>query len=308
MFPSPSQFEEYLNQLESLDLEEENSEEALDDLFQKLETLPIVSYPLPSDFPMTRARLNNDGERFDHVSQVWHKPEELNNGFGRASNPNNNVLYCAFDPYPDNKSTDKPVERITALCEVSDIYFTNPDETISETVTFARWFPGQQLNLVCPFDFSRLSSESPILEDMNQAYSNIVNEYEEYEDQITRFHTFIANQFAKHPIEEEHEYKITALFTEMIMEKGFDGVIYPSVKTDLRGFNVAVNSNIVEDNFNLFAVCECTHYLKQDYSFVNNDLLTSEIKEDGSFQLLPLEHPYTLPEEQVQKIIESNII
>ncbi|MDZ7693693.1 MAG: RES domain-containing protein [Balneolaceae bacterium] len=255
---------------------------------------------------MTRARLNSDGERFHHVNQVWHKPEKLNNGFGRASNPNSNVMYCAFDPYPPNKSKDKPVERITALCEVSDIYFTNQDETISETVTFARWVPGQQLNMVCPFDFSRLSSESPILKNMNQAYSNIIEKYDEYEDQISRFHTFIAEQFAKHPIEEEYEYKITALFTEMIMEKGFDGVIYPSVKTDLRGFNVAVNSTTVEDSFNLFAVCECTHYLKHDYSLVNNNLLTSEIEQDGSFQLAPLDHPYTLPEEQILKIIEQN--
>lgn len=304
MFPSPSEFDSLLNQLESVNLSEDSAEKQLYDLFKKLVTLPVVSYSLPADFPLTRARLNNNGERYSQVDQVWHKPTECNTGFGRASNPNINVMYGAINPYPDN-SINKPDERITALCEISDIYFTNPEDIKTEVVTFARWVPGKELKMICPFDFSELSLESPIMNEMNEAYLKVIEENEPFNEQITRFHAFISNQFSKYPILNEYEYKTTALFTEMITSMGFDGVIYPSVKTDLKGFNVAINSEFVEENFSLFAVAECTHYRKRNYSFVNYDLLTDKIKDDGTFQL-SADHPYSLTDQQIQEIIERN--
>lgn len=305
MFPTPADFNALLNRLESVRLEEDTAEKQLYELFKKLETLPVVSYPLPPDFPLTRARLNNENERFNQVNHVWHKPKEFNTGFGRASNPHINVMYGAIDPYPPNESTDKPVERITALCEVSKIYFTDPEEIQSEIVTFARWLPGKKLQMICPFDFSKFETDSPILKDMYEAYSKVVEENERYKEQITRFHAYISKQFSKHPISKGYEYKTTALFTEMIISMGFDGIIFPSVKTDLRGFNVAINSQIVEEYFKLFAVCECTHYKKKKYSFVNNDLLTDKVEDDGSFEL-SADHPYSLSEDQIKQIIDQN--
>lgn len=304
MFPSPSEFGSLLNQLENINLSEDSAEKQLYDLFKKLVTLPVVSYSLPADFPLTRARLNNNGERYSQVDQVWHKPPELNTGFGRASNPYINVMYGAINLYPGH-SINKPDERITALCEISSIYFTEPKDIKNEIVTFARWVPGKELKMVCPFHFSELSLASPIMNEMYEAYLKVLRENESFKEQITRFHAFISSQFSKFPISNEYEYKTTALFTEMIISMGFDGVIYPSVKTDMKGINVAINSEFVEENFKLFAVGECTHYRKKKYSYVNNDLLTDKIKEDGTFQL-SADHPYSLSDKQIQEIIESN--
>jgi hypothetical protein len=304
MFPTPSEFDSLLYQLEDVNLSEDSAEKQLYDLFKKLQTLPVVSYSLPANSPLTRARLNNDGERYSQVHQVWHKPTEFNTGFGRASNPYINVMYGAINPYTDH-SINKPDERITALCEISNIYFTEPEDLKTEVVTFARWVPGKELNMVCPFDFSELSLESPIMNELNEAYLKVIRDNESFKEQITRFHAYISSQFSKYPIAHEYEYKTTALFTEMILSMGFDGVIYPSVKTDLKGINVAINSEFVEKNFKLFAVGECTHYRKRKYSYVNNDLLTDKIKEDGTFQL-SADHPYSLSDQQIQEIIERN--
>lgn len=305
MFPTKEEFDGLIRQLENLDLRSDSAERKIYDIFKKLKTFPVISYPIPGDFPITRARLNENNKRFEKIQEVWHKPDEYNTGFGRASNPHFNVMYGAFDPYPANDDSDKPVERITAMCEISNIYFFEPEEIETETVTFARFYPGKQLNLICPFDFSKLSSESPILADMNNAFEKLVNENEEYGDQIVRFNKFISNQFSKYPISNEKDYKITALFTECVINMGFDGVIYPSVKTDLRGFNIAVNSEVVEEYFQLFAVCECTHYHKKKYSNLNNDLLTDEINEDGTFELPP-DHPYKKSEKELLDDIARN--
>lgn len=305
MFPSPSDFDTLLNQLENVDLKSDSAEKYLYELFKKLETLPVVSYSLPDDFPITRARLNNDGERFNKINQVWHKPDELNTGFGRASNPYINVMYGAINPYPENDATDKPVERITALCEISNIYFSEPKDIQNEVVTFARWLPGKTLNLVCPFDFSKLATESPILNEINNAYLKIIKENKDYEQQIIRFHTYISDQFCRYPISNDYEYKTTALFTEMIINMGFDGVVYPSVKTDLKGFNVAIKSDLVAENFKLFVVGECTHYKKKKNSFININLLTTRIEDNGSFRLSD-DHPYSLTFEQIEQFIDHN--
>ncbi len=305
MFPAKEEFDSLISQLEDLDLANDSAEREIYNIFKRLNTFPVVSYPIPEDFPITRARLNENNKRFVKTQEVWYKPEEYNTGFGRASNPHLNIMYGVFDPYPANDDTDKPVERFTAMCEISNIYFSEPEEIKTETVTFARFYPGKQLNLICPFDFSKLSSESPILADMNDVFDKLVSEKKEYGDQILRFNKFISNQFSKYPIENESEYKITALFTECIINMGFDGVIYPSVKTDLRGFNVAVNSAVVEEYFQLFAVCECTHYQKRKYSILNNDLLTYEINEDGTFELSP-DHPYKKSEKELLEDIARN--
>lgn len=305
MFPSPKEFDEYLAQLENLNLSEETAEKKVYDLFNKLLTLPITAYSLPADFPTTRARINYNGDRFKQKEEVWYKPDEYNTGYGRANNTELNVFYGAIDPYPANNDINKPIERMTALCEISDIYFSEPKETTTETVTFSRWYLGKELLLACPFDFSKLSSESPILSDLDKAFKKTVKENQDYKEQINRFHTFISEEFSKHPIDDEHEYKITALFTEMMIKSKFDGIIYPSVKTEKVGFNIAIPSQTVKDNFQLFAVAECTHYRKEDYSTLNNDLLAIEIDDDGFFELSP-GHPYKLTEKEILQDIEEN--
>lgn len=86
MFPAQEEFDCLIRQLENLELANDSAEREIYGVFKKLKTLPVVSYPIPEDFPITRARLNENNKRFEKTQEVWHKPEKYNTGFGRASN------------------------------------------------------------------------------------------------------------------------------------------------------------------------------------------------------------------------------
>lgn len=120
MFPTITEFDIIIDSLSQVDLRNDQSEREVYSHIKRLINLPVVCYSLPHDFPITRARLNSENERFNNLSQVWHKPDKFNTDFGRASNQLFNVLYGAISPFPENV-TNKPVERITALSEVSGI-------------------------------------------------------------------------------------------------------------------------------------------------------------------------------------------
>lgn len=303
MFPTISEFDIIIENLNQVDLSNDQSEKEVYSHLKRLINLPVVCYSLPQDFPITRARLNAENERFDNLSQVWHKPDKFNTDFGRASNTYFNILYGAISPFQENV-TNKPAERITALSEVSRIYFNETSELQTEIVTFARFIPGKQLNLICPFDFGSYSDESALFMEMKNAFDKTIKEYPDYEYQITKFHSFIASQFKKFPIRDTFEYKLTALFTEIVLNLGFDGIMYPSVRTDLKGFNVAISSKFVEANFKLLAVCESTHYKRLKQSFLNNDLMTDVIQPNGDFTLSE-NHEYKCPEELIINQLNS---
>ncbi|MDP3930081.1 MAG: hypothetical protein Q8R57_13755 [Bacteroidota bacterium] len=75
---------------------------------------------------------------------------------------------------------------------------------------------------------------------------------------IFKFLEFISEEFAK-PVKSHEEYKFSALYsTKVLLEKGKDAIIYPSVKTDTEGLCIAIKPNIIEEkcSFSLVEVCE----------------------------------------------------
>ena len=56
----------------------------------------------------------------------------------------------------------------------------------------------------------------------------------------------MANEFAKENINEDYDYMISAVFSEMATKNRVDGIIYPSVRVGGKGFNIAITPKATE--------------------------------------------------------------
>lgn len=81
---------------------------------------------------------------------------------------------------------------------------------------------------------------------------------------------YFAKQFAKTEIRGDYDYLPSAIYTERVvhMQPGnnieIGGILYPSVKTLGKGFNIALTPTTTDTCLQLRAVGECTIYKKVD--------------------------------------------
>ena len=85
---------------------------------------------------------------------------------------------------------------------------------------------------------------------------------------------------------------ISAIFSEMSVEKGQAGLYYPSVRADGMGYNVAIAPDVVDTSLKLLVAGECKMYKKGDRTIVDNETVCIIDDDAKPFTFLPvaLEH------------------
>src|SRR5699024_168326 len=96
---------------------------------------------------------------------------------------------------------------------------------------------------------------------------------------------FLASEFAKEKIESDFDYMISAIFTENVIRQGLDGVLYPSVRTAGKGFNIAITPKATE-KLALYVAGECSIYKSKDQVVVGNDAIVELDGKQKEFKLL----------------------
>ena len=81
---------------------------------------------------------------------------------------------------------------------------------------------------------------------------------------------FIASEFKKSKISSDSDYLISAIFSDVMVSKGFDGILYPSVRTEGKGINVALTPSAVEKKMKLELAGICIIYKNKDIVVIDN--------------------------------------
>jgi hypothetical protein len=137
-------------------------------------------------------------------------------------------------------------------------------------VTFSKWRVLQDIRLIAIIQHADYYERNSFTKEVADYFSDNLNKMGEHKEEIEIFTTYIASEFAKE-ISHEYEYLISAAFTEQIVNKGFDGVLYPSVQLDGAGFNVALTPQVADTKIQLEVVEECTAYKYFDKCCIDND-------------------------------------
>jgi hypothetical protein len=216
-----------------------------------------------------RARLNEPDEHFYSRCQLTYKPQQFNKTCQRASTPQMTMFYGSILP-------EELEEGELDLTRVVPTYEAIPwlrDKTTKgiETITYSRWIVKKDINLLAILQHDEFYDRSSYTRRLMNDYNNFLDQYPDKKEDTIAFTTFIASEFAKEVVN-EYDYLISAAFTKSIIDKGFDGILYPSVKLNGAGFNVALTPEAADTKLDLAVVVECSAYKLYEHTVLDNDL------------------------------------
>ena len=212
--------------------------EHIDEYFKEyynLGLIGVIETRLPRGMNIYRSRLNTANESFSSIDQISYPrtPPEV---FGRASCPNSTMFYGSYSPEKVLES-----ENISGSeDEISLGYVTNAFEVSSflrdtsasgeERITIGKWQVQKGIKLAIIVFHEEYANKTQFAKFLNKDFTAYLEKFSQYKNETMLWNSFISKEFAK-PVEDSnhHEYIISATYTDFLLRKGFDGIIYPII-------------------------------------------------------------------------------
>lgn len=222
---------------------------------------------------VVRARIGSNVTKASDLSYK-HSPCS-DHRFRRASTPDMRMFYGCL--VADGRSAF-PSEYVTAV-ECSRLLSEEQLEG-DELVTFGLWEvtrPITVIEVIHPNYFSN-AENNPLVKGAKFRYETLLascpKEMREELDLRAEFFSYVFSR--PNPSKKDYEYLVSAIFSEMSVAKGYDGLLYPSVATDgMMGLNVALTDKAVDAYMKLSHVSRFKIRKELDGS------VSMEYKDDG---------------------------
>lgn len=271
---------EIINKLSNLDLSTYPVDEVHGSL-KKLGSFGVILFILKPGKRILRGRINTLSGEFDNISKVSYKPMEYNKTFMRASTPHRTMFYGSI--VPELCVNNEPqTARITIINEISE--FARDIKSVGEeSITFSVWEVQKEIRLISLFHNEGFERPTELSKKIQSEFEIIMQSYPDKLESTLEIAKFLGEQFAKIvPKNEDFRYLISACYSEIVTELGFDGVLYPSVKLAGEGINVAIKPESVS-KLKLLHVGECTLYKNKKKLFIGNNTFAN-INSSGALQ------------------------
>lgn len=276
--------------LKSLDLKTYPYNEIISNIKQVGDIGMIEEILFPGRF-VFRARQNGKDEQFYSKCQLTYKPQQFNKTCQRASTPNMTMFYGSVLPEEINEN-DLDEVRVAPIFEAVPWL---RDKTVKgkRTITFSKWKVTQDIRLIAIIQHGNFYDKSSYTKKLMNHFEKFLNKHPEKKEGTKAFCDFISGEFAKE-VDSKHDYDylISAAFTEMIVEFGYDGVLYPSVQVDGKGFNVAITPFAADNKLQLEGVIECTAYKLYENTVLDNDRIAVLQPNQLNFEYEKVEDEY----------------
>ncbi len=251
--------------------------------FEKLDILGIVEGKLHKGLSVYRSRINKNNDSFTSIKQISYPPKP-SNFFGRASSPGNQMFYGSYTPTDSGINQIKEAYVINAY-EIS-LFLRDPKSSGNIKVTVGRWDVIKDINIAAIIFSPKFINQTLFVQNLNNQFNAQLQKHPEFSRNTRIWNKFIAEEFSKDVEEDkDFEYAISAFYSEFLISKGFDGIIYPSVKLDGRGINIAISKKAVDNKLNLYGVAEGRFYKskKESVLFFETECI---VKDPNSFKYL----------------------
>ncbi len=253
-------------------------------LFNKVGPIGAVIVTFHKGKSVMRARPNEENERFEEKSDLSFKPQKFNKTYQRASTPNETMFYATSVPEKLEKG-ELDNMRIIGITETIPM-LRDKSKSGYQKISFGRWVVQEEINLMAIVHHESYYNESNYTRELVNAFKGFIKRYpKELIDKTLKFQDYLASEFAKEDIQADYDYMISAIFTENITSKGLDGILYPSVRTAGKGFNIAITPKASE-KLALYVAGECSIYKSKDHVVVGNDAIVELDGKQTSFKLV----------------------
>lgn len=253
---------------------------------------------------LMRARPNFGDERFTSKCQLTYKPQQFNKTFQRASTPHRTMFYASMIPEnlpPEENQNTRIIGAYEALP-----WLRQNDKKGYQRITYGKWVVTKDIRLIAIVQHEDFLKASSYTRELNGAFKAFTSEYPELEEETIAIADFFAKEFAKSETHHDFDYLISAIFTETVVDNGIDGVLYPSVRVGGQGFNVAIRPETADANLELVVAGECSMYKNYKDTFVDNDNIVELNPNQTNFEMLPVEKPYHVGQEESLRMVGLN--
>lgn len=277
-----AEVEHIINKLKTLDLSTYPVNE-INRLFKLFNKAAVIEYRLHPGKKIIRARPRDSQWPYITRSSLSYKPQEFNTTYQRASTPNQTMFYGSIIP-EDLDEGDLDNERFIVTMEALPWIRLTESCGIKE-IAYSRWEVLEDVRLVAVLHHKSYYETSSHTRKVITDFAESLLSYPELTDVSLMISEYIAGEFAKNDTSVDYCYLISALYANMITHFGFDGIMYPSVRVEGRGFNIAITPDAADNKLKLIAAGECTVYKKaHGNSVIDNNTLAIVNDENLPFE------------------------
>lgn len=297
--------ENVIEGLKNLDLSK-YPETEIRELFNKIGKICSMQVMFHKGKVTTRARPHeNESVRYSKKSDFSYKPQKFNKTYQRASTPYQTMFYATV--VPDSiEEGELDNMRIIGVIE-SMPQLRDKTSSLYKKISFGKWEVIEDLRLLAIIHKESYFVESSYTRELVNAYEQatrnipqeILCEHPDIVEKSLLIQSYLADEFSKENIEGDYDYMISAIFSEIATKKGYDGIFYPSVRVNGKGFNIAITPQATK-KLKLIVAGECSLYKHKDHTVVGNDAVIQLEGNEEEFQLIDFEN--NLQQELLNKI------
>ncbi len=265
-----SKIDEIIRKLKELNLSNYPHKE-VKDLLNLTGNIGIIRTVYRPGQNIIRGRVNEKNASFQHVTELSYKPAHLNTTYYRASTPNKSMFYGAIIP-EHRKPEEINQAYVTVSFEISK-FLRDLEKSGKVKITFSKWEVIEPISVVSILFHKDYIEKTKMSEEVNKGFETFIKRYPELRDDTIKLNNFISGEFAKIEVNEDWKYLISAIYSEIIVENGFDGVLYPSVQMDGKGFNIALTPDCIDNKLSPTLMAEVTIYKKEKKMILDWELI-----------------------------------
>ena len=290
---------EIIYKLKSFNLETANTNE-IKTLLQQLGDIMLLGIEIPVGDSIIRGVADTSYEkgRFYESDISYISDSKIIPAENRASIKGHATFYGA------TTKTDESFCQTICIFECSNILKLPQDNNTyyEEYITMGKWRVVKPITLIALAHSKDFHSKNPELFNMHKSFLEFSDTFPDKKDNILLIAEYFAEEFSKQVKDDErYNYKISNLFAETLYERGAQGLIYPSVKGEGRGFNVVFTKNTVDNCLTLEKVLVHRVQKRNSECVVLPYLFCNSFHEDGKFKYIIAEH--NAPSQVVHKML-----
>ena len=276
--PTIEQINKVLTELKGLSLQDVSYDTIFEKLANELKIIPFVTAILKRGHYIERGRINEKDQAFNSESELSYRTDNENiKKYGRANCPNQSMFYGAV------KSEFIDYPRIVNLLEISGLF--RDGDLISDGeffFTVGKWKIKEDFEVVeVVFDEKTIERIPEIKKAYEYHLDNLKKIFPDKTEEFSTILKFFSDEFAKKNISSNHDYKISAIYTNMaIVNRGHKGVLYPSVRTEGQGRNIVLPIETVDNYLELEKVAMFKILKQGDRAEISNIAVALELGEN----------------------------
>lgn len=244
-------------------------------LFDKIKLPPILVVTIPQNKTIIRAR---KGINYTAIQKLSFPQDNQCEHYSRCNVPNSAMFYGSMIPV-GAKISEKE-NRLTALCELSNIFWNDEIQFGEEKYTFSKWIVKESFNAY----FIGYDKEFASVNDFNKSVYNrflsSIQKLSTHEINIIKDFAESLTKWFRHKVDSSnyYHYLLTGIFTDIHCKKKFDqthigAIQYPSSKhPKLNAYNIAINPELFNQKKIIpVGAVECTYYKSGKEHFIDNE-------------------------------------